>query len=73
MNERLKTLALNLSAELIEHLNGMDDDTLNKNIEFYEQKSAAKTNAFDSGTAQVLRLYKTARMIGKVANRTTPK
>lgn len=69
MNERLKTMGLNLCAEMIEHLNAMDDDTLNKNIEFYERKTAETSNTFDSGTAQVLRLYKTARFIGRVANR----
>lgn len=64
-NKQLAELALKLGAHMIEKLNEWDDETLQKAIVKYE----VSETTLDSGVAQVLRLYKTARTIGKVANR----
>lgn len=69
VNERLKRLALNMSAELIDHLNQMDDDTLKRTVEHYEQRDRERGNFLDAGVGQVLRMYQTARFIGRMANR----
>jgi hypothetical protein len=64
VNPRIRDLALKLSAHMIDNLNELDDATLRRWVDRYE---GAETT-LDKGVGQVLRLYQTARTIGKVAN-----